>query len=137
RDPLQRIAEQVRHRAVGGQLEVAGARVDLAEPFPQGEEALPLDPEVEAPARALDRPLGEERPHGADARAETDLPDLAARVRRDQVRELRPASLEADGADVRDVVADDRERGARVDEAATSRTSAPSAKREAGRSSRT
>ena len=76
---------------------------------------------VEAAAGALDRPLAEQRPHGADSGPEADLPDLTARLGGDEVRELGAAPLEADRADVGDVVADDGERRAGVGQAAASR----------------
>src|SRR5205085_1452724 len=105
------------------EAEVAGAREHVAVAGADHEEAVALDRQVGRPARALDVALGERGADVADARAETDLAGAAAAtLRREQIRELRPASLEADRVHVRDVVADHAESGTSRDESAPCRT---------------
>ena len=111
REALHERARRLGQAALVVELEDSRARVGTGAVALDDEEAFTVDREVGRAAARLDRALVEDLADVEDLRTGARLPGAPEGLDRlaEDVREDRPALLEAGGADVGDVVTDDRD----------------------------
>jgi hypothetical protein len=95
------------------ELTIPGVIVEVVGGIGHRVEAVAADSNIERVLRLGDGTLPELNGDGIDRTTRTNLgrPRQAHRVPSNQVRKLRAGALEANGIDVGDVIADDRESG--------------------------